>query len=251
MLASASPRKPSVRSRSRSSKARSLDVAWRPKAATASRGPMPQPSSVTWIRSDPARRSTTSTCAGAGVERVLHHLLERRGGPLHDLAGRDLGRQRVGQRPHEVVAAAQSRASSASSPGRSVSESRTGLGACPGRDPGSASGAGVGRGGTGRGEAWKPAGARPTCNVPGLREATGRPGAIVAHRAVSCRHVRAPAPPSPRPTPTPTPSAKPVSAVRPSDRRPSRSAGPRPTAGRLGPPTPIAAPSVRDDDRER
>ena len=40
---------------------------------------------------------------GAGVEGVLDELLERVRRPLHDLAGGDLARQRIGERPDEAV----------------------------------------------------------------------------------------------------------------------------------------------------
>ena len=61
MAASASPRKPSVPIRARSSAQRSLLVAWRRNAVGSSSGAMPQPLSVTRIRRIPPLRSSTDT----------------------------------------------------------------------------------------------------------------------------------------------------------------------------------------------
>ena len=59
MLASASPRKPSVVTCSKSSTADTLLVAWRENAQTASSADIPSPSSTTAIRSTPAPSSST------------------------------------------------------------------------------------------------------------------------------------------------------------------------------------------------
>ena len=59
--ASASPRKPSVPTRWRSSKLAILLVAWRSKASRASSRPIPEPSSATTIRRFPPASSSTRT----------------------------------------------------------------------------------------------------------------------------------------------------------------------------------------------
>lgn len=66
--ARASPRKPSVATAARSLSLRSLEVAWRPKQATASSGDMPQPLSETRIRRvPPASISTVTRVAPASM----------------------------------------------------------------------------------------------------------------------------------------------------------------------------------------
>ena len=90
MLASASPRKPSVAIAPRSSTDCSLLVAWRAKAVTASSALMPSPSSTTAISAVPACSRSTAMRRAAGVERVLDQLLDHRRRPLDHLAGGDL-----------------------------------------------------------------------------------------------------------------------------------------------------------------
>jgi hypothetical protein len=61
MLARASPRKPMVLMRNRSSSSRSLLVAWDAKASGSSSGGMPPPSSVTRISARPPSSTSTRT----------------------------------------------------------------------------------------------------------------------------------------------------------------------------------------------
>jgi hypothetical protein len=97
MDASASPRKPSVRSPRGPSTDAIFDVAWR---ATASAGPRARCRAV--VRDahalDAAAREVDVDLRGARVERVLEQLLQAAAGPLDDLAGGDLVDQEVGQR---------------------------------------------------------------------------------------------------------------------------------------------------------
>ena len=97
--ASASPRKPSVPIASRSAGDTILDVACLATASARSSRSMPPPSSATRRRLTPPPATSMSTCVRTGVEAVLDQLLERRGGPLDDLARRDLVDQLVGKRP--------------------------------------------------------------------------------------------------------------------------------------------------------
>ncbi len=94
---SASPRKPKVPIRTRSSPLAILLVAWRSSARRASSALMPEPSSVTATSDGAALAHLDADPLGARVERVLDQLLHHRGGPLDDLAGRDLVDQVVGQ----------------------------------------------------------------------------------------------------------------------------------------------------------
>jgi hypothetical protein len=88
MLASASPRKPSVAIRSRSSSRAILLVEWRRKQRAASSRSMPASSSWTLIRALPPSASSIRT-AVARVQGVLDDSLTTET-DLDDLAGRDL-----------------------------------------------------------------------------------------------------------------------------------------------------------------
>ena len=97
MEGSASPRKPSVAMESNSSAVRSLEVAWRSKASSASSRFMPlavvgdanQPSS--------ARLDLDANAGGSGIKRVLEQFLHDRGGPVDHLTGGDLVGHLVGK----------------------------------------------------------------------------------------------------------------------------------------------------------
>ena len=94
---SASPRKPSVEMESRSLTSRSLLVAWRSKASSASSRNMPQPSSDDADQPPPAGFHFDAQVRRAGVERVLQQLLDHRSRPLHHFAGGDLIGDLVGK----------------------------------------------------------------------------------------------------------------------------------------------------------
>jgi hypothetical protein len=84
MAARASPRKPRVPMASRSYSVRSLLVAWRRKAVSASAAAMPQP-----YEAHAAVLDLHGQGVRPGVDGVLHELLDHRRGPLHHLAGGD------------------------------------------------------------------------------------------------------------------------------------------------------------------
>ncbi len=94
---SASPRKPRVAIESRSSLERSLEVAWRSKASSASSRTMPLPSSAMRISLRPPPSTVDHDAGRAGVERILQQLLDHRSRPVDDLAGRDLVGHLVGK----------------------------------------------------------------------------------------------------------------------------------------------------------
>ena len=81
----------------RSAALRTLLVAWRSIARTASSRPMPVPSSLTCDQRLAAVLELDPHVARAGVERVLDQLLDRRGRALHHLARGDLVGDGVGQ----------------------------------------------------------------------------------------------------------------------------------------------------------
>ena len=97
MEGSASPRKPSVAMESRSFTSRSLLVAWRSKASSASSRSMPQPSSAMRISRRPPVSTSMRMLVEPGVERVFEQFLDDGGRPLHHLAGRDLVGDLVGE----------------------------------------------------------------------------------------------------------------------------------------------------------
>ena len=87
---SASPRKPNVATPTRSAALRTLLVAWRSSASTASSRPIPLPSSLDLDERLAAVLERDAHVPCAGVERVLHQLLHHRGRSLDDLARGDL-----------------------------------------------------------------------------------------------------------------------------------------------------------------
>ena len=95
--ASASPRKPSVPTRNRSSASASLLVAWLATASGNSSAGMPQPLSTTRIISSPPCCDGHVDARGAGIDGVFHQLLDHAGRPLDDLAGGDLVDQGLGE----------------------------------------------------------------------------------------------------------------------------------------------------------
>ena len=92
---SASPRKPSERMSWMSFD--SLEVQWRETASSSSSGGMPEPSSVTRIRFEPAAGGGDLDARRAGVERVLDQFLDHARRTLDDLAGGDLVDHRFGK----------------------------------------------------------------------------------------------------------------------------------------------------------
>ena len=92
--ARASPRKPSVPTRNRSSASPILLVAWLATASGNSSAAMPQPLSTTRISSIPPCSDRDVDPRGPGVDGVLHQLLDHAGRPLDHLAGGDLVDQR-------------------------------------------------------------------------------------------------------------------------------------------------------------
>ena len=95
---SASPRKPSVAMRTRSSSAQ-LGGGVALHRQRQFRAVMPHPSSATSMRSMPPPSSATRDAARAGIERVLDQFLHRRGRPLDHLAGGDAVDDQLGQQP--------------------------------------------------------------------------------------------------------------------------------------------------------
>jgi hypothetical protein len=97
MLASASPRKPSVATRSRSASVAILLVAWRARASgvgALDAAPVvghADPLDAAFVERDGNRPRTR-------VQAVLQQLLHHRGRSLDDLAGRDLADQRIGKK---------------------------------------------------------------------------------------------------------------------------------------------------------
>ena len=85
---SASPRKPSVAMRTRSSSA-SFEVAWRCTDSASAAAFMPHAVVGDLDAIDAAAVECDGDAGRAGVERVLHQLLHRRGGALDHLAGGD------------------------------------------------------------------------------------------------------------------------------------------------------------------
>jgi hypothetical protein len=90
MLGSASPRKPSVATASRSSRLAILLVACRDKASASWSRPMPTPSSRIRISFAPATLYIDVDAPRAGIETVLDQFLHDGRGPLDDLASSDL-----------------------------------------------------------------------------------------------------------------------------------------------------------------
>jgi hypothetical protein len=87
--ARAAPRRGSRSAMSSRSAPSVFEVACRSSASARSSAGMPCPSSATRISVAAAAGDLHLHPPGAGVERVLHQLLDRRGGPLDHLAGRD------------------------------------------------------------------------------------------------------------------------------------------------------------------
>ena len=99
MLGNASPRKPSVRTASRSSMVPILLVAWRASARTNSSAAMPTPSSRTRHNSAPPFSISISIALAPGIEAVLDQFLDHGGRAFDHLAGRDLVYQLLRQNP--------------------------------------------------------------------------------------------------------------------------------------------------------
>ncbi len=97
MEGSASPRKPRVAMASRSSEVRSLEVAWRSKASSASSRTMPQPLSDDADELAAAAFDFDADAGGAGVERVFEQLLDHGRRTVHHFAGGDLVGDLVGE----------------------------------------------------------------------------------------------------------------------------------------------------------
>ena len=95
MDGSASPRKPRLPIRPRSSAVRTFDVACRSSAMRASPGSIPQPSSDDREARDPAPLDLHVDAGRPRVERVLDELLDDRRRPLDHLARGDLVDQDV------------------------------------------------------------------------------------------------------------------------------------------------------------
>ena len=92
----ASPRKPKVATCSIASSG-SLEVACRSSASAISSRAMPQPSSATSIRPDPALRQRDRDPRRAGVDRVFDQLLQRAGRSFHHFTGGDAVDEMLGQ----------------------------------------------------------------------------------------------------------------------------------------------------------
>ena len=97
MAGSASPRKPKVATPTRSAALRTLLVAWRSSASTASSRPMPLPSSLTWISVLPPFSSSTRTCRAPASSAFSTSSFTTEAGPLDHLARGDLVGDGVGQ----------------------------------------------------------------------------------------------------------------------------------------------------------
>jgi hypothetical protein len=82
MDASASPRKPSDSTLSRSVSVAIFDVAWRASASGSSSGGMPRPLSQIGDALDAALVEPDGDLGGAGVERVFQQFLDDRGRPF-------------------------------------------------------------------------------------------------------------------------------------------------------------------------
>jgi hypothetical protein len=87
MEGNASPRKPMVRTDSMSLAVRILLVAWLETLSLVSSSDMPEPLSLTRMRSRPPSAISTSTTCGTGVKGVLRELLDHGGGAVYDLSG--------------------------------------------------------------------------------------------------------------------------------------------------------------------